>query len=335
MMTSDRLKWQQPELGSYFTMRNRSNGNNSHPLAISIDQHNCPSTMSICEKSKEDEENKKQLNDYHYPMLVSPSLLQKESRSASRKVLDRVRDGKVGSASDGIEGSTKEKILKGGKGDRVLMVKPNLKSQKSNNSIKREASRGSSKENSKALAPKPDYIHVRARRGQATDSHSLAERVRREKISERMKFLQDLVPGCNKITGKASILDEIINYVQSLQGQVEFLSMKLASVNPGFDFNIDEFFSKEIDSICSATCPQVGMSCEVVDPSYLQFNSLQQEAARGGLDMAVDHPQLALGRMGHGSSVTWDANMSSSFDMMGEPISSFTEKAKWLQFPKA
>lgn len=25
--------------------------------------------------------------------------------------------------------------------------------------------------------PKPDYIHVRARRGQATDSHSLAERV--------------------------------------------------------------------------------------------------------------------------------------------------------------
>ncbi|TYH35005.1 hypothetical protein ES332_D13G163500v1 [Gossypium tomentosum] len=26
--------------------------------------------------------------------------------------------------------------------------------------------------------------------------------VRREKISERMKYLQDLVPGCNKITDK-------------------------------------------------------------------------------------------------------------------------------------
>ncbi|CAN8236083.1 unnamed protein product [Cochlearia groenlandica] len=46
--------------------------------------------------------------------------------------------------------------------------------------------------------PKDGYIHVRARRGQATNSHSLAERVRREKISERMKFLQDLVPGCDK-----------------------------------------------------------------------------------------------------------------------------------------
>ena len=45
--------------------------------------------------------------------------------------------------------------------------------------------------------------------------------VRREKISERMKYLQDLVPGCNKITSKAGMLDEIINYVQSLQRQVE------------------------------------------------------------------------------------------------------------------
>ncbi|CAN6242116.1 unnamed protein product [Urochloa humidicola] len=87
-----------------------------------------------------------------------------------------------------------------------------------------------------AVAPEPepakDYIHVRARRGQATDSHSLAERVRRERISERMKMLQSLVPGCNKITGKALMLDEIINYVQSLQHQVEFLSMKLATMSP-------------------------------------------------------------------------------------------------------
>lgn len=102
------------------------------------------------------------------------------------------------------------------------------------------------KESSKPPEPPKDYIHVRARRGQATDSHSLAERVRREKISERMKFLQDLVPGCNKVTGKAVMLDEIINYVQSLQRQVEFLSMKLATVNPRMDFNMEALLSKEI-----------------------------------------------------------------------------------------
>ncbi|CAN0861788.1 Transcription factor HBI1 [Linum grandiflorum] len=94
-------------------------------------------------------------------------------------------------------------------------------------------------------AEKSEYIHVRARRGQATDSHSLAERARREKISRKMKYLQDLVPGCNKITGRAGMLDEIINYVQSLQRQVEFLSMKLAAVSPGMEFSSDKLHGKE------------------------------------------------------------------------------------------
>ncbi|XP_051126704.1 transcription factor BEE 2-like isoform X2 [Andrographis paniculata] len=99
--------------------------------------------------------------------------------------------------------------------------------------------------NSSSKVSSSDYIHVRARRGQATDSHSLAERARREKISKKMKCLQDLVPGCNKVIGKAGMLDEIINYVQSLQKQVEFLSMKLAAINPRLDFTIDNFFAKE------------------------------------------------------------------------------------------
>ncbi|XP_047049689.1 transcription factor bHLH49-like [Lolium rigidum] len=96
------------------------------------------------------------------------------------------------------------------------------------------------------------YIHVRARRGQATDSHSLSERVRRERISERMRMLQALVPGCDKVTGKALILDEIINYVQSLQNQVEFLSMRIASLSPvlyGFGMESDAAFSDQSQKI--------------------------------------------------------------------------------------
>ncbi|KAH9574106.1 hypothetical protein CY35_01G038000 [Sphagnum magellanicum] len=69
--------------------------------------------------------------------------------------------------------------------------------------------------------------------------------VRREKISERMKFLQDLVPGCSKLTVKAVMLDETINYVQSLQHQVEFLSMKLAADNPQLDFHLESLRHKE------------------------------------------------------------------------------------------
>ncbi|KAK6148487.1 hypothetical protein DH2020_019399 [Rehmannia glutinosa] len=77
--------------------------------------------------------------------------------------------------------------------------------------------------------PPKDYIHAR-----------------REKISERMKILQDLVPGCNKVIGKALVLDEIINYVQSLQRQVEFLSMKLEAVNSRLSPTIEEFPSKDL-----------------------------------------------------------------------------------------
>ncbi|KAG5394661.1 hypothetical protein IGI04_024624 [Brassica rapa subsp. trilocularis] len=114
--------------------------------------------------------------------------------------------------------------------------------------------------------PPKDYIHVRARRGQATDSHSLAERVRREKIGERMKLLQDLVPGCNKVTGKALMLDEIINYVQSLQRQVEFLSMKLSSVNDTrLEFNVDALVSKDA---------MISSSGSRVHESGLQLESL-------------------------------------------------------------
>ncbi|KAK1323965.1 Transcription factor bHLH74 [Acorus calamus] len=142
-------------------------------------------------------------------------------------------------------------------------------------------------------APKEDYIHVRARRGQATNSHSLAERVRREKISERMRFLQDLVPGCNKITGKAVMLDEIINYVQSLQRQVEFLSMKLAAVNPELNFDIEQILSKDIFQSRDGGLINFGLS---------------------SLHTRLDGPTLGPGELQH---------MKNSVEMLGNVISQF------------
>ncbi|CAN1190611.1 Transcription factor HBI1 [Linum perenne] len=124
-------------------------------------------------------------------------------------------------------------------------------------------------------AEKSEYIHVRARRGQATDSHSLAERARREKISRKMKYLQDLVPGCNKITGRAGMLDEIINYVQSLQRQVEFLSMKLAAVNPGVEF---------IPDLC------VDSSCyPVVNLQHIQAQPFWEADSQNFQDISFHH----------------------------------------------
>ncbi|TYI74992.1 hypothetical protein E1A91_D07G243400v1 [Gossypium mustelinum] len=65
---------------------------------------------------------------------------------------------------------------------------------------------------------------VRARRGQATDPHSIAERLRRERIAERIRGLQELVPSVNK-TDRAAMLDEIVDYVKFLRLQVKVLTM--------------------------------------------------------------------------------------------------------------
>ncbi|PRQ25980.1 putative transcription factor bHLH family [Rosa chinensis] len=77
-----------------------------------------------------------------------------------------------------------------------------------------------------AAAPHPPAMRprVRARRGQATDPHSIAERLRRERIAERIRALQELVPSVNK-TDRAAMLDEIMDYVKFLRLQVKVLSM--------------------------------------------------------------------------------------------------------------
>ncbi|KAM0821356.1 hypothetical protein ACQ4PT_072285 [Festuca glaucescens] len=92
--------------------------------------------------------------------------------------------------------------------------------------------------------------------GEATEG-----RLRREKISQRMKLLQDLVPGCNKVTGKTVMLDEIINYVQSLQRQVEFLAMKLSAVNPTLGVNLESLVAKDVLRFpWSPSTPLMGLS---------------------------------------------------------------------------
>ncbi|KAB1207293.1 Transcription factor bHLH63 [Morella rubra] len=224
---------------------------------------------------------------------------EKKSSVAGRESFKKRKADKVQNTKVGAEEDTKDKKSKVSAEEGESKITTEQTSTKNNSSAtnNRETSADTSKENSKASeVQKPDYIHVRARRGQATDSHSLAERVRREKISERMKYLQDLVPGCNKITGKAGMLDEIINYVQSLQRQVEFLSMKLAAVNPRLDFNIEDFFSKELFPACSTGFPTTGMSSEMTNPAYLQFNPVQQLVSCCGLEMGMNTPDMAFRR---------------------------------------
>jgi hypothetical protein len=74
------------------------------------------------------------------------------------------------------------------------------------------------------------YVQMRARakRGCATHPRSIAERVRRTRISERMKKLQDLVPNMEKTTNTSDMLDETVEYVKSLQMKVSELNETIA-----------------------------------------------------------------------------------------------------------
>lgn len=162
---------------------------------------------------------------------------------------------------------------------------------------------------------KQDYIHVRARRGQATDSHSLAERVRREKISERMKLLQDLVPGCNKVTGKAVMLDEIINYVQALQCQVEFLSMKLAAVNPQLDYSMDGgYLTRDVlQPHCSAISKMFVPETTV---AASQINQLQKTPLQHGLQCRPERQEVAIRGMMNTQFTCMNSYADPTFQML-------------------
>ncbi|KDP37364.1 hypothetical protein JCGZ_06818 [Jatropha curcas] len=65
---------------------------------------------------------------------------------------------------------------------------------------------------------------IRAKRGCATHPRSIAERVRRTRISERMRKLQELVPNMEKQTNTADMLDLAVEYIKDLQKQYKTLS---------------------------------------------------------------------------------------------------------------
>jgi hypothetical protein len=56
-------------------------------------------------------------------------------------------------------------------------VKPKAEQTGSDSSVEDGEQKKGKGKNAKPVEPPKDYVHVRARRGQATDSHSLAERV--------------------------------------------------------------------------------------------------------------------------------------------------------------
>ncbi|KAF4363209.1 hypothetical protein F8388_020779 [Cannabis sativa] len=190
--------------------------------------------------------------------------------------------------------------------------KAKVSSKKSKNEIREDAE-------------KLPYVHVRARRGQATDSHSLAERARREKINARMKLLQELVPGCSKISGTALVLDEIINHVQSLQRQVEFLSMRLAAVNPRIDFNLDNILATANGSVMEGSLPNMGSP--LMWPEFPLNGNRQQYQQQWHLD-AIGLQQPLWGRQEDSHTFVTPENSLLTYDSSANSVSTQSTRHK-------
>ncbi|KAI4374047.1 hypothetical protein MLD38_012091 [Melastoma candidum] len=71
------------------------------------------------------------------------------------------------------------------------------------------------------------------KRSRAAEVHNLSERRRRDRINEKMRTLQDLIPNCSK-ADKASLLDEAIKYLKMLQLQVQMMTMGAGLYMPPF-----------------------------------------------------------------------------------------------------
>ncbi|PWA89113.1 myc-type, basic helix-loop-helix (bHLH) domain-containing protein [Artemisia annua] len=61
------------------------------------------------------------------------------------------------------------------------------------------------------------------KRRRTAANHNQSERKRRDKINQKMKTLQKMVPNSNK-TDKASMLDEVIEYLKQMQAQVHMVN---------------------------------------------------------------------------------------------------------------
>lgn len=73
-------------------------------------------------------------------------------------------------------------------------------------------------------------LSLSTKRSRAAAIHNQTERKRRETINQKMKTLQKMVPNSSK-TDKASMLDEVIDYLKQLQAQAQVQMMMMSRMS--------------------------------------------------------------------------------------------------------
>lgn len=117
---------------------------------------------------------------------------------------------------------------------------------------------------------KPPLKLPTARRSRAAEVHNLSERRRRDRINEKMKALQELIPHCNK-TDKASMLDEAIEYLKTLQMQVQMMWMGSGMAPPAVMFpGMHQYLPRRMPSFM-APPPAAAAAAQSLPDHYAHF----------------------------------------------------------------
>ncbi|KAH7284154.1 hypothetical protein KP509_34G041700 [Ceratopteris richardii] len=79
--------------------------------------------------------------------------------------------------------------------------------------------------------PIDEKKHQKSKRNRVAEVHNLSERNRRNRINQKIKALQELIPNSKKVD-KASVLDEAIEYMKILQMQLQMVSLRNSFTAP-------------------------------------------------------------------------------------------------------
>ncbi|KAG6481726.1 hypothetical protein ZIOFF_058345 [Zingiber officinale] len=141
------------------------------------------------------------------------------------------------------------------------------------------------------------------RKSRAAAVHNQSERKRRDKINQKMKTLQKLVPNASK-TDKASMLDEVIEYLKQLQAQIQMMS-KFNMMMPMAQAAAMPQLQMPVMAAHVPQMPQMGMGLGLMDLASMSrpmpppaFPLLNPSAflpfmSAGGWDASGDHRRLA------------------------------------------
>ncbi|KAG0585291.1 hypothetical protein M758_2G001600 [Ceratodon purpureus] len=137
------------------------------------------------------------------------------------------------------------------------------------------------------------------KRSRAAEVHNQSERRRRDRINEKMRALQELIPNSNK-TDKASMLDEAIEYLKMLQLQLQMMSIRTGMTLP--PMVVPSGLQQHMQMPQMAGMPSMGMG----------MGMLPMGLGMGMMDMGVSGPGRPVMPMPSHAGPSLNGNMASS-----------------------